>query len=90
MIKMAQRDPRSKLRRRKPWAELSVSYKAALQHKKVMARAEPGGGERFASLASKLKGRVKSPGAVAAYIGRKKYGKKRFQEMAARGRKRKR
>ena len=28
---------------------------------------------------------VKNPGAVAAFIGRKKYGKKRFQKAAAAG-----
>ena len=47
-----------------------------------------GGGGRFAKLKGKLKGKVKNPGAVAASIGRKKYGKKRFQSMAAKGRKR--
>lgn len=29
--------------------------------------------------------KIKNPGALAAYIGRKKYGKKRFQQMAAKG-----
>jgi hypothetical protein len=47
-----------------------------------------GGGGRFAKLKRKLKGKVKNPGAVAAAIGRKKYGKKKFQSMAAKGRKR--
>ena len=32
---------------------------------------------------------VRDPAALAAYIGRKKYGKKRFQEMAAKGKKKK-
>jgi hypothetical protein len=49
---------------------------------------KPGGGGRFAKMKSKLKGKVKNPGAVAAAIGRKKYGKKKFQSMAAKGRKR--
>jgi len=31
------------------------------------------------------KGGVRNPGAVAASIGRKKYGKKRFQRYAAKG-----
>ena len=31
------------------------------------------------------KGGVRNPGAVAAAIGRKKYGKKRFQNAAAHG-----
>jgi hypothetical protein len=43
-----------------------------------------GSGKRFKALAKK----TGSP-ALAAYIGRKKYGKKRFQAMAAKGRKRK-
>lgn len=33
------------------------------------------------------RGGVRDPGAVAAAIGRRKYGKKRFQRAAARGRK---
>jgi hypothetical protein len=51
---------------------------------------EPGGGGRFAAMVGKLKGQGKSEGsakAIAASIGRKKYGNKRFQEMAAAGRK---
>lgn len=53
---------------------------------------KPGGGGRFAKLKKKLSKRkgVKTPGALAAHIGRKKYGKARFQKMAARGRKRRR
>lgn len=46
---------------------------------------------RFAKLRSKLKRKgAKSPSGLAAYIGRKKYGKKRFAEMGAKGRRRKR
>ncbi len=50
---------------------------------------KPGGGGRFKKLVKKLKGKkgIKNPAAVAAAIGRKKYGKKRFQKMAAKGRK---
>lgn len=53
---------------------------------------KPGGGGRFAALKSKLakRGGVSNPGAVAAAIGRAKYGKGRFQAMAAKGRKRSR
>jgi len=46
----------------------------------------PGGGGRFAKVESSLEGKVDNPGAVAASIGRKKYGAKRFQAMAAKGR----
>lgn len=47
-----------------------------------------GSGARFAALTHKLEGRkgVKNPKALAAYIGRKKYGAKRMSKMAAAGR----
>ena len=51
---------------------------------------EPGGGGRFAAMVGKLKGEGKSESsakAIAASIGRKKYGKSKFQEMAAKGKK---
>lgn len=46
-----------------------------------------GTGERFSALKQELarKG-AKSPGGLAAYIGRKKYGKSRFQKLAEKGR----
>ena len=49
-----------------------------------------GGGGRFAALKAKLaaRGDVSNPAAVAASIGRKKYGSSRFQSMAAKGKKR--
>jgi len=47
-----------------------------------------GGGGRFQKLERSLKGKVSDPAAVAASIGRKKYGKEKFQQMAAKGRKR--
>ncbi len=49
---------------------------------------KPGGGGRFANLKAKLKGKVRNPGAVAAAIGRKKYGKKKMAAWSSRGRKR--
>ena len=51
---------------------------------------EPGGGGRFAKMVGKLKKKGKSEDsakAIAASIGRKKYGKSKFQEMAAKGKK---
>ena len=43
---------------------------------------------RFKALTKKLKkGGAKNPKALAAHIGRNKYGKKRMAEMAAKGRK---
>ena len=48
-----------------------------------------GTGKRFANLKRALarKG-VRNPGALAATIGRKKYGAKRFGKLAAKGRRR--
>lgn len=47
-----------------------------------------GSGDRFAALKNKLakRGKVSNPAAVAAAIGRKKYGNARMQSMAAKGR----
>lgn len=50
---------------------------------------KPGGGGRFAKLVAHLKGHVDNPGAVAASIGRKKYGNTKFQHMATAGKNRK-
>lgn len=50
-------------------------------------RPKLGTGKRFKALKGKLKKRgARNPGALAAYIGRRKYGKKRMAKMAARGR----
>lgn len=52
-----------------------------------MAKPRLGSGARFAALKNKLAERpgVENPAALAASIGRKKYGKARFQKLAARG-----
>lgn len=52
---------------------------------KVLGRA--GTGERFKRLTKTLSKRpgVTNPAALAASIGRKKFGKKKFQNMAKRG-----
>jgi hypothetical protein len=51
-----------------------------------MAKPKLGTGERFKQLEGKLRKKgVKDPGALAAWIGRKKYGKKKFQSLAAKG-----
>jgi hypothetical protein len=48
-----------------------------------------GTGKRFKALKSSLaKKGAKNPGGLAAYIGRRKYGKKKFQKLATAGRKR--
>src|SRR5262245_4674550 len=53
----------------------------------LMAAPKLGSGKRFAKLEkslSKEKG-IEDPGALAASIGRKKYGKKKFAKIAASG-----
>lgn len=49
-----------------------------------------GSGARYKALKKKLAGQagVRDPGGLAAYIGRRKYGKSRMQSMAAKGRRR--
>lgn len=54
-----------------------------------MAKAKLGSGARFKALKNKLskqKG-VTDPGALAAEIGRKKYGNKKMAQLSAKGRK---
>lgn len=54
-----------------------------------MKQPKLGTGERFAQLKRKLASReeVKNPSALAAFIGRKKYGAKRMAQLAAIARK---
>jgi hypothetical protein len=54
-----------------------------------MKKAPLGTGKRFAQLKSKLAAKgAKAPAALAAWIGRKKYGKAKFQKLAMADRKR--
>ncbi len=48
-----------------------------------------GSGKRFAKLEQSLSKnpKIKDPAAVAASIGREKYGKERFQKLALKGKK---
>lgn len=50
-----------------------------------------GSGVRFKNLANKIarKGNVENPSAIAAKIGREKYGEKKMNKMAQAGKKRK-
>jgi hypothetical protein len=61
---------------------------ALLEQWEELVEQPVGSGERFAKLKGELSKRseIRDPGAVAAWIGRKKYGKGRFQKMAAAGR----
>jgi len=53
----------------------------------MKSKGKLGSGARFKALKSKLASRpgVTNPGALAAFIGRKKYGKAKFQKLAANG-----
>jgi hypothetical protein len=53
-----------------------------------MAKPPLGSGARFRAVAAAAaKGGARDPNAVAAAVGRKKYGKAKMAEMAAKGRK---
>jgi hypothetical protein len=62
---------------------------ARRKYQEAAADTEPGEGSRFAALKESIasEGGVRNPGAVAAAIGRKKYGSKRFAEMGRKGKK---
>lgn len=66
--------------------------KSAMTSKKRGGSKPPlGTGQRFKKLTSELaKKGAENPKALAAWIGRKKYGKERFQELSANGKKRSR
>lgn len=68
----------------------TLAERRAARKEYEQAKKKPvGEGSRFAAIEKSAKlGGAKEPGAVAAAIGRKKYGKTRFQKMAAAGRKR--
>lgn len=53
-----------------------------------MKKPKLGSGKRFKALKAKLgkKKGIKNPGALAAFIGRKKYGGKKMAMMSAKGR----
>lgn len=53
-----------------------------------MSKAKLGTGARFKSLTKKLsKKGTKNPKALAAWIGRKKYGSKKMSQLSSKGRK---
>lgn len=57
--------------------------------KKMVKKPPLGSGKRFAALQGSLKKRgAENPAALAAWIGRKKYGTKKFAALSAKGRKR--
>ena len=62
-------------------------WKAAHMPKEKKHKAKLGTGARFAALKAKLTGKkgVTNPGGLAAHIGRKKYGPKKFAKLSAKG-----
>jgi len=53
-----------------------------------MAKPKLGSGARFSALTQQLAARgARNPKALAAYIGRKKYGAKKMSSLAAKGKK---
>ena len=56
-----------------------------------MKKPKLGSGKRFLSLEKKLgtEKNIDHPGALAAFIGRKKFGNKKFNALSAAGRKQK-
>jgi hypothetical protein len=61
------------------------------KRKKYVVKGRLGTGKRFKRLSAALERRgASSPAALAAWIGREKYGKARFQKLAVKGRRRSR
>lgn len=68
-------------------AGLAGRRAARVAYEKAVSTSPPGEGSRFAALEkSAAAGGARNPAAVAAAAGRAKYGKARFQKMAAAGR----
>lgn len=58
------------------------------QTKTIMNKPKLGTGARFRNLTAKLAAQgAKSPGALAAFIGRKKFGTSRFAKLSKMGKK---
>lgn len=71
-------------------AGLAKRRAARKAYEQAVKTSKPGEGKRFAALAKAAEaGGAENPEAVASAVGRRKYGKARFQAMAAAGRKRK-
>jgi hypothetical protein len=79
---------KANLKRKRGKGPLALSTKAKRIYEAKAKGTKPGTGERFKAMveALKMKG-AKSPEALAAWVGRRKYGKQ-FQKMAVAGRKR--
>lgn len=73
-----------------PKRKMAKSTKLTKEHAAVMKKSKPGTGKRFASMTKVLKKKgADNPKALAAWIGRRKYGAKRMASMAKKGRSKK-
>ena len=71
-------------------AGIEARRAARKRYEQAVKTSKPGEGKRFEALAAAARASgARDPEAVAAAIGRRKYGKERFQKMAAAGRRRK-
>ena len=67
------------------------SVRQQIMKSKKKRKPKLGSGARYKKLTKSLKkGGARNPKALAAWIGRKKYGKKKFQKLATKGKRRKR
>jgi len=67
-----------------------MAKKRIKKRKKYKIKGKLGTGARFKRLKKSLtRKKVRNPDALAVWIGRKKYGKKKFQQLAAKGRRKK-
>ena len=81
------------MKKKRPRSQAANELSQSTKVKKAEAKYEtakkdspPGEGGRFKAMKSVLKAKgAKDPGALAAHIGRKKYGAKKFGKMAAKG-----
>lgn len=76
-------------RLRKPISQLAKATRAGRYYRKAAKGTKPGTGKRFGIMikALAMKG-ARKPKALAAWIGRRKYGKAGMAKMAVAGRKR--
>jgi len=70
-------------------ASMAVRRRLRMTQQRVQKTAKLGSGARFRVLERSIAaGGARDPGAVAAAIGRKKFGQKRFRALATAGRRR--
>jgi len=68
---------------------ISRATASSEDHARVMKKNKAGTGKRFASMTKQLaKKSARSPKALSAWIGRKKYGTKKMTKMAVAGKRR--